>query len=362
MLVENKKIIFTSGLGSGGAERILNYLIHSFDSGRVLIVNMSAENVTYSKVLNDLGYQVYNFRFNSIVSLHRTISVFKGKEKVSYIGWMYAGCLVATLYFLFCNKGSKLVWNIRQSLYTLRNESKLSVLIIFILSLLSYIPDYIIFNSHQGARHHRKYFLFSKGFIVIANGIVLSQDSATSMASFNKDRFLFVGRFHKIKNYDTFFKVGIELLVSRPSLYIDIYGSGWSENEQVIDSYFTGLDGTVRERLRNNGNVLDIEKIYDNGGILIQTSVSEGFSNVLIEAMYWGCLVVASDVGDTAKILLDRRFLIKNCYDYGSFVNAVKSILSMSEVEIDNLRRKQRFTVEQNYSLKKMITDFKKYI
>ena len=361
--MKKKKIIFTSGLGAGGAERILNFLIQSYDRNCILIINITSKNSIYSKVLTDLGYQVVNLNFYNFLLLFRKISIFTRKSNVSYIGWMYYGCLISTLYFLFSRKNSKLIWNIRQSLYTLKNENIISVIVILLLSFLSAFPDFIIFNSKQGKIHHSKYFLFSNKFVVIPNGIKLNPvTNNIFFTNYNKNRILFVARFHAIKNYDTFFKVITELLHWNSNIVIDVYGDGWSQNNQLIDEYFSIYDNSLRSRININGNVLGIDEIYSKGGILLQTSISEGFSNVLIEAMYSGCLIIASDVGDTSDILVNKNFLINDCYDYKSYIAAVKSIFVMPEDEIYLLLEKQRISIIENYCHTKMITSFKKYI
>lgn len=361
--MKEKKIIFTSGLGAGGAERILNLIVQSYDTNSILIINITPQNSIYSKVLTELGYQVFNLNFYNFFPLFKKISLFKSKDDVSYIGWMYYGCLISTFYFLFSRKNSKLVWNIRQSLYTLRNENFISAIVIFILSFLSAFPHFIIFNSKQGKIHHSKYFLFSNKFVVIPNGVKLNLGTTNkSFTNFNKNRILYVARFHTIKNYDTFFKIVFELLHWNSNLVVDVYGDGWNQNIQLVETYFSNSDNSIRSRFKINGNVLDHTKIYSKGGILIQTSISEGFSNVLIEAMYSGCLIIASDVGDTSDILIDKSLLINDCYDYKSFIAAAKRIFLMSEDEICLILEKQRNSVIEKYSHTEMITSFKKYI
>jgi len=275
---------------------------------------------------------------------------------------MYLGSLIATLFhFLYFGK-SRLVWNIRQSLYSLNNESWKSITSLCGLSLLSGIPQFIIFNSHEGKSHHKKYFLFSKNFIVIPNGVKLD-DLTTTNKKFviNKNRLLYVARFHTIKNFTTFFRVVKEVLYWNSDISVDIFGDGWLENAEIVNTYFNN-DLFFLSRITIHGNVMSLNRIYSNGGVLVQTSVSEGLSNVILEAMYYGCFIVASNVGDTKEVLIEKRFIVNDCFDSNAYFNSIKQLFSMPSSDLAVLLEKQHSQITKFYSQRSMIDSFNKFI
>jgi glycosyltransferase involved in cell wall biosynthesis len=74
----------------------------------------------------------------------------------------------------------------------------------------------------------------------------------------------------------------------------------------------------IAERVRLLGEVAParLAEIYAAADLLVLASASEGWANVLLEAMACGTPVVASDVGGTAEVVTERAagLLVENCH------------------------------------------------
>lgn len=116
-----------------------------------------------------------------------------------------------------------------------------------------------------------------------------------------KDFFIYVGNFYPHKNVENLItafksaKTGLKLLLIGP------------------DDYFTqrlklSLNNDRRITLVKNPPVADLVFFYKNARALIHPSLSEGFGLPLIEAAYFNCPIIASDI-PVFRELLGRQYL-----------------------------------------------------
>lgn len=110
-----------------------------------------------------------------------------------------------------------------------------------------------------------------------------------------------VGRFVPQKDYKTIIVTIAELAKLRQDFVMDIIGYG--EEEQNIRSWIKEFDVEkyINIFIRPN-NVQDIVRDAD---IYLSTSLFEGTSNSIMEAMNWSLPVVATNVGDNNHLIID---------------------------------------------------------
>jgi glycosyltransferase involved in cell wall biosynthesis len=87
------------------------------------------------------------------------------------------------------------------------------------------------------------------------------------------------------------------------------------------------------------------------------TSLSEGFPNVLGEALACGVPCVATDVGDSG-VLLDEAGEVVPCGDPQALVAAWERFLAMTPEQRRQVGAKGRATIRSRYSLDRMVTAF----
>lgn len=64
------------------------------------------------------------------------------------------------------------------------------------------------------------------------------------------------------------------------------------------------------EKIQLCGDLDDVSPFYQGIDLLVQSSITEGFPNVLVEAMASGVPCVATDVGDSREIVGETGFIV----------------------------------------------------
>jgi len=197
----------------------------------------------------------------------------------------------------------EIFWNIRHSLTKLQQEPLRTRFSILLNRIFSYVPSKIIYVSKVSLKQHEKYgFPFSKS-IYIPNGftpIEAPQASGDGEAVFTIGH---AGRLTWEKDIDTLLQAfSLSRQTSTTELKLLMAGPGYSlDNKDFIctlDKYDL-LDGSVIAL----GKISDMERFYERLNLFVLTSASEGFPNVLAEAMLYGIACVSTDVGEAKNIL-----------------------------------------------------------
>jgi glycosyltransferase involved in cell wall biosynthesis len=147
---------------------------------------------------------------------------------------------------------------------------------------------------------------------VIANGIELDRFSPSSNRSALRkahgiplDRFVIgnVGRLDPVKNQETLLRAvyGLRQRGRRP--YLIIVGEGQSRG--ALENLTDGLG--LREDVCLYGFSDRVPELLNCMDLYVQSSLYEGSSHTLVEAMACGVPVVATDVGGTADLFEDGR-------------------------------------------------------
>ena len=102
----------------------------------------------------------------------------------------------------------------------------------------------------------------------------------------------------------------------------------------------------------------DIEKYYNMADIVIVPSAfGEGFSNVLVEGMLTNLLPVATDVGDSKKIIGSTGFIIKG-HSEETLKKELSKILKIKHTLIQSMGKKARHRAYKLFSVEKMIKSY----
>jgi glycosyltransferase involved in cell wall biosynthesis len=121
------------------------------------------------------------------------------------------------------------------------------------------------------------------------------------------EKFLFVGRWHKVKNIPNLLKL-VALFSEQKKISLTMVGSDLDEkNQELVNLVDTmGLTG-ITELV---GYTRDVTSFYSTHDCLIISSKTESYPNVAVEALVNGCRVLASDVGDTKLIVGEAGVII----------------------------------------------------
>lgn len=204
-----------------------------------------------------------------------------------------------------------IIWGIRSSRMDLEKFDWLSRLIGRAESWLSFSPDLIIANSRAG-----KLDCTARGFpeektVVVPNGVDTNKFRRDVEAgrSFRRecqvpDSAILVGlvsRVDPMKDHRTFLQTAAILSASAEDWRFVCVGACDTQLGESMKMFSSSLG--FGERLVWTGERSDLVGVYSGLDILVSTSLGEGFSNVIAEAMACECPCVVTDVGDSAFIV-----------------------------------------------------------
>lgn len=112
-------------------------------------------------------------------------------------------------------------------------------------------------------------------------------------------RLVAVGRLSPEKGLDLLLRAIAELAPAYPQLQLQIAGSGPSEGSLRRLTQELGLT----EKVRFIGYVTDMPELYRQSDLVVQSSLTEGLPNVMLEAAYLAVPVVATDAGGTCEVI-----------------------------------------------------------
>jgi len=104
----------------------------------------------------------------------------------------------------------------------------------------------------------------------------------------------------------------------------------------------------------------DMPEMYNQADCLLSTSLSEGFPNVIAEAMSCGVPCVATDVGDSADIIGNTGILVKP-RDVAAMTAGIRQLLEEKNSrpeQAESRSRAARNQIINNYSIESTIKRF----
>lgn len=261
--------------------------------------------------------------------------------------------------------GLKVVWGVRASNMVLEKYDRMARTNFWLSGRLARFADLIIANSESGRKFH-----ISKGYpaektIVIPNGIDTHEfHSDSEMRARNRHEWgvkkaeILIGivaRFDPMKDYPTF--LGAAQIVSKTHsarVRFICVGDGPPDYSRELQNSanLLGLkDRTIWTGLRS-----DMCEVYNTLDVLVSSSITEGFSNVVGEAMACGVHCVVTDVGDSKMIVADTGVAVPP----GDPKALAEGIFTLLELKREERLGDPRKRIEEHFSLEQMIAKTEK--
>jgi glycosyltransferase involved in cell wall biosynthesis len=359
-----------TGLNTGGAETMLYRLLCGYNRTRFVMDVISLTDIgSIGERIQDLKIPVYSLEIRKnlflLSDLVRLIRILKKNQPDVLQTWMYHANFIGSLVIPFL-KDTILIWNITRS-YLQFGITKHSTFYIakFCSYLSHFFPKKIICCAKSTVNFHVKFGYCKIKMLVIPNGFDLSifKPDYLSYLSVRKELNLsksdvivgMIARFHPDKDYANFIKAAKMIVQDVENVNFVCCGKSvdWQnlELKDLIES--VGL----RERFHLIGERDDIPRLLAAFNLLISSSLTEGFSNAIGEAMACGTPCVVTDVGDSAEIVVDRDCLVPSA-DSQALADAVKRILSMDSKQREKLKKIGRNHIQNFYSLKCVIDQY----
>lgn len=210
----------------------------------------------------------------------------------------------------------------------------------------NHIATGTIYNCYSGAEYFTSKGLRKSKNIVIPNGFM---EIAQPIVREDKPikHIVTTGRFVPQKDYLTMIKTLAKLKSMRHDFVMDIIGYGVEE-------------ANIREWIREY-DVEDITNIYikpdnvqdivRNADIYLSTSLFEGTSNSIMEALNWSMPVVATDVGDNSYMITNGvNGMLHSIGDAEGMAHSIAALLDSAELRNQYGLRSSQHLLD-NYSL-----------
>lgn len=313
------------------------------------------------------GFKVHQLNLNNIFvfpfCFFKLVNFLRSENPAVVQTWMYHSDLLGGIAAKFASC-KKIIWSIRcTNTLTLRGSSISGYFSMKLCSWLSrLIPHKIICVAHKAMEQHIQYGYDSSKMLVVQNGfhlntatynrsyitkirdkISIDEDSLVigSVARFNayKDHLNFINAALKVINKfpkTIFLMVGTDITKSNVELFNIIQSAGMEKNFRLLGEYH------------------EMDDIYHAMDIFCLHSRSEGFPNVLGEAMSSGLPCISTDVGDASELLGNNGMII-DPENYIQLSNAMEKIILLSNEERMRMGENGMKRIKAKYSINKAL-------
>ncbi len=371
--MKTRIVLFTRRLDQGGAQRQLvllgcelkrrGYEVH------VVVFYLGGE---YESELISAGVPVHSprklGRWDVVRFLIHLVACFREIRPNVVYSFLDLPNIVSVFLSYFVGR-PRLIWGVRAAFMEMHHYDWLTRSGSWLEARLSFVPDLIIANSETGANWSVKRGFPEQRLVIVENGIDVEhytndpegRKNLRKKWGIEEGTFLvgLVARLDPMKGHTIFLQACAQLLQTDPNMKFVCVGKGPQD-------YLLELKH-LAESLGLSGHLCWIEgasnmpAVYSAFDLLCSSSrFGEGFPNVIGEAMACGVPCVATEVGDSPRIVADLGEVVPP----GSASHLAAAILKMSNrmsLEPD-LRALLRQRIAKNFSVEAMVSKTCKYI
>ncbi len=343
--------LITNFSASAGAETMLARLLKASSDERVMVVSLLDVSARNRDLADNPRVEYVALGAHSLPAVlqgtMRLASIIRQEKPSVMLCWMYHAMVVGTVAAKLARRATPVIWNVRQSLDDVASLSRSSHMAIAAARVLSGSASGIIYNSSRAREMHRAYGYRNQNSVVIPNGFEIPAVAGGHQAP--PRRIGIVARFHPQKDHATFFRAAASVLRTHPDTRFLAAGRGLAwDNPEVVRLIADA--GLPCEAIDLRGEVADMEDFYRSIDILALSSRTEGFPNVVAEAMSYAKMVVATDVGDAAEVAGNAGIVVP-ARDPEAFADAMRKVLDLSPEEYARYAHLARDRIESEYTL-----------
>ena len=344
--------VITNFAGVGGAEMMLARLIQQteHDYQHVIIALMKTSKVYQSTLERCQSHYALGWNgLNTLSTVSQLRALLKKLQPATVQCWMYHANALTSLSVIGLAKKPKVVWGIHHSLASPKEESISTKIALGLSKILSKQPDSIIYCAHSSMQQHQAFGFKNGNSQVIANGVFL--DKFQPNPQLHEPIVIgFAGRYHTAKGYPYLFET-MGLLKDQDIIF-KIAGSGASLENPEVKALFDQhqLDS---QKVHLLDQISDMPAFYQSIDAFLMTSITEGFPNVLVEAMASGLPCISTDVGDAQYIVQELGEIVPP-RNSAVLVQAILNYVQQSNDQRLQLKQAVRERVEAHFSIEKV--------
>jgi len=363
-----KIVHIITGLNDGGAEHTLFKICKYDNLNKHIVISLTGPG-KYFSLLKKLKIKVYclNASFFSIHKFFFLLRLLNLLNPDIVQTWLvhadFVGGIAARLASI-----KKIIWNVRYSDLKLGKAKLTTIIIIKILSKLSYlIPKSIVIASKRAKKIYEIKGYDKKKLRFIPNGYDLSILKPSKFQKINfqkknkiKKKIPLIGkvaRFDLKKDHLNLIKALSLIRSKNVNFSCVLIGTNINQSNIKLVSKIKELKLSNHVKLLGQND--DITKVMNGLDVYIQSSsYGEGFPNVVAEAMSCGTPCVVTDVGD-AKFIVGKNGWIVAPNNSIKLAKAIEKALS--EIGTSHWSRrcnKARLRIKDNFNIINMIKSY----
>ncbi len=358
-----KIIYFITSLRVGGAEMMLFKLLSRIDRNQFEPAVISLSDIgSIAQLIKKLGISVYAIGMDrgrpNIRAIYRMIYICRRFRPDIIHGWMYHGNIAAQISAAFSFRRFPVLWNIRQSLYSLQYEKRATAAVIGVCSYLSRYARHIVYNSEISAEQHEAIGYKKNKRVLIPNGFDTEVFKPSPEAhkkvreelNIPGDSLIIglVGRYHHMKDHLNFIQAAGKIIKRYPSTQFILAGHQVSPLNRSLWNHIKDLN--LVQQMHLIGERSDIPRIMAAFDISSSSSYAESFPNVVGEAMACGVPCAVTDVGDSARLVGDTGRVVPPG-DSEALANALAQLIETGSIGRKDLGIRARQRIIENFSL-----------
>lgn len=319
-----KIVHIINSLKKGGAEgnlyRLCKIQKKKYKNKIDIIIITLIDSGYYEYELKKKGIKILSLRINEKNKIFDFIKkITKLRKYIKKINpdiiqsWMYHSNFLTM--FIPKKYHNKIFWNIRHSELNLKISKKMTILLSIICGLFSrFVPKKIIYCSEKSIKFHENNQFYSKKKTrLIDNGYSdkIYYPSNNLRSNFRKKNKIkktdiilgYAGRYAKQKNIESLLNAFSKIVKNYSNVHLYMVGKEINLQNKELINIMSGLN--IKDKMVLLNEQKNLLEFYNGIDLLVLSSHSESFPNVIAEAMLCSTPVLASNAGCSKKLLIN---------------------------------------------------------
>ena len=374
-----KIVHIINSLKKGGAEgnlyRLCKIQKKKYKNKIDIIIITLIDSGYYEYELKKKGIKILSLRINEKNKIFDFIKkITKLRKYIKKINpdiiqsWMYHSNFLTM--FIPKKYHNKIFWNIRHSELNLKISKKMTIFLSIICGLFSrFVPKKIIYCSEKSIKFHENNQFYSKKKTrLIDNGYSdkIYYPSNNLRSNFRKKNKIkktdiilgYAGRYAKQKNIESLLNAFSKIVKNYSNVHLYMVGKEINLQNKELINIMSGLN--IKDKMVLLNEQKNLLEFYNGIDLLVLSSHSESFPNVIAEAMLCSTPVLASNAGCSKKII-DKYGFVLNKNDYLSITKGLKRSINILENKKGNwksLKKNVRSQIKNKFSIEKMAHNY----
>jgi glycosyltransferase involved in cell wall biosynthesis len=349
-----KRIVhIITGLGVGGAERMVQRLVAEHRKSYAvesIVISLTGEGVIADALRAD-GFRVEALRFgfgpSGLLAFIQLVRLLRALRPDLVQTWLHHSDLIGGLAARLAGVKA-IAWNIRG---VAPGANRMTAKLIKLNAGLSKaIPHSIVCCGEAVRDYHVSIGYDRSKMITLPNGYDIDRfipSPAQSQRRPQEALIVALGRNDILKDYPNLLRAVGEAASRVPALKCHVYGRGCRTDSglaQLAD------DLGITSVISFHDEIADVREALAHAAIFCSSSLSEGFPNVIAEAMAMGVPCVATDAGD-ARIIIGDSGIVVPISDPAALSDALVSIATLADNDYQALSYRARKRIVENYEM-----------